>query len=192
MVYVRKPLWRWWAPLSVCFSLPPPSSPLLELIPDVCVAVLQELHLTLLAADIGAVLAQPLLQGAARLLGQVQIFAQLLQLFFFRDDVLERALLERNTNEKQKRKKTRIKLVRFWFVKYDTSSFLVRFWRTSGWSRMTPSLASCCSNQETVTSVFSSCFSRNMEAVALGNRDKEGRLATETFRKVCGLLYLWF
>lgn len=95
------------AALTLVSLFASPSSPLLELIPDVCVAVLQELHPTLLAPDIGAVLAEPLLQGAARLLGQVQIFAQLVQLFFFRDNVLERALLKRNANEKKKKERKR-------------------------------------------------------------------------------------
>lgn len=57
-------------------------SPLLDLIVDICVPVLQLLHLALLPADVGAVLVGALLQRAARLLHLVQIFAQLSQLVF--------------------------------------------------------------------------------------------------------------
>lgn len=50
-------------------------SPLLKLAIDPCVTVFQVLHLVLLAADVGTILIEILLQRVARLLCQVQFFA---------------------------------------------------------------------------------------------------------------------
>lgn len=76
-------------------------SPLLELMIDVVVTVPQSLHLLVLTADVRTVLIEASLQGAARLLRQLQVPTQFRQLGLFGCDVPTELLFDGRKNKTQ-------------------------------------------------------------------------------------------